>query len=434
MGGGDPSVIESVGEVPVTFNLGMTRGTLTPAVNDDELISSYMIVVAQNGTVVSVLTELGLNPAEEHSVDAQLPAGSCKVYAFANIPFANEGDWLYGRFLVGQSLPDMSTLYYGDDNFGNGYSGRIPMSNSVQGLNLNLTSGSKQSFDIEVVRMVAKVEFVFMNSSSENISIGKIAMGPLTTVGSTDKGFIPLSWYNDATALSFYSVDDKKYGTDTYTHTIPTPITIDAGDVATKPSTSFYVIESNPDPVTNAFNLAFTVSHGSVTDEVRYALLDKSQVATGTNLDGDNDRSPFIRRNDWIRIPIDLGDYEFRLQARSYPPIGGYPEANVDEFKVEFSYHGYFSIMPTIRKYGTTEWISLDNPIITRCEVSVDTEESKDLTDIFTDSGRPVRKLNEIVGTIKPGVHGTAIVTLEIDIKVSDSVTRTLKRQMYVTV
>lgn len=433
--GGNTAGGNSDAQGNVTFNICTTRGVQTSATDDAELIQSYVIVVAQEGKVVKVLTKESLPAAEMHAVKASLIAGNYKVYAFANIPSTSQ--WLSGKFVVGQALPDVSTLYYGDASFRNGMTGLIPMSNSVDGLDLTvLSTKGNQTYAIEVVRMLAKVEFVFMNSSSEDITISKIDMGPLTTVGNTTEGFIPMLWYNDASALSLFTDNDTKYGTETYTHTIASAITVGSGDVSTRPSTSFYVIESNPDPVSKQFNLAFTVSHGSVTDEVRYALLDKSLVQVGTNLDGDDDRSPFIRRNDWLRVPIDLGGYELRLEARSYPPIGGYPEAEIEnqtnEFQVKFRYQGDFSIRPALRKYGTTDWIYLDDTsVIDSYTFTVDTT-SDGYSNIF--SKMPTKKTNEIVGAIKSSTHGTALVTLTINIKISDSVTRTLTRKMYITV
>lgn len=422
----------------VTFKLGTTRGALTPAVNDDELISSYLIVVTQGDKIVKVLKAPSLPAAEMHSVKASIPVGAYKVYAFANIPFTAAGDWLYGKFTEGAAMPDLSTMYYGDATFRNGMTGAIPMSNSVDGMDLTVLSDKgNATYGIEVVRMLAMVEFQFMNSSSEDITVSKVAMGPLTTAGTTTDGFIPLSWYNDATALSLYSVDDKKYGTETYTHTITSPITLASGNVTTRPSTSFYIIESNPDPITKQFNLAFTVRRGSETEEIRYALLDKSLVAEGTNLDNDDDRSPFIRRNDWLRIPIDLGDYEFRLEARTYPPIGGYPEAEIEEtesneFVVKFDGGGEFSIRPFVRKFSDGDnWFGLDNtakiqgtPVIT-----VDDTDGIFLTE------PTLNATSEIRGRMKVAPGKQAIITLTVKVITSTSplVTKVLTRKIFVT-
>lgn len=437
----DPEDIQGPGMGDVTFRISGTRGTLMPAEDDGELISSYLIVVAQGGQVVKVLSATGLPAAEMHAVKASIAAGTYKVYAFANIPFSTEGDWLYGKFTEGAAMPDLSTWYYGGESFTNGMTGPIPMSGSRDGQDLTvLADKGTTTYGIEVVRMMAKVEFVFMNSSSEAVTVSQITMGPLTTKGTTTDGFIPLSWYDDAAALSFYAVDDKKYGTGTYTHTIrngagvASPITLAANDVTKKPTTSFYVIESNPDPVSKQFNLSFTVTYGGKTEQ-RFAQLDKTLVATGTNLDGDDDRSPFIRRNDWIRIPIDLGDYELRLEARSYPPIGGYPEAEVtgeSEFNVNFRYKGEFSIRPSLRKYGTTDWIYLDDKsVVESYDLTVDTT-SDGLTDIF--KKKPTKKGSEIIGTIKSGVKGTALVTLTVHIDDGTGIKRTLTRKLYITI
>lgn len=417
-------------ETSVTFNLGTTRGSLQPAVNDDELITSYVIVVAKEGTIVRVLTASGLPAAEMHAVKAQLPSGDYKVYAFANIPFANEGDWLYGKFTEGAAMPDLSTMYYGAEDFKNGFTGSIPMS-SVNGMDLTiLPSKGNETYGIEVIRMLAKVEFLFTNSSEDPITINKIGLGPLTKSGASGE-CIPLMTYNDAMALSFAS----DVTTEDFVYTLPTATTLAAG-TSTPKSVSFYVIESTPNTLSNAFSLSFNVQQGSLPEDTRYALLDKTQVETpGTNLDGDNDRSPFIRRNDWLRIPIDLGSYELKLEARSYPPIGGYPEVDVtqseDGHYVNFTLPGTFSIRPAIRQYGTTDWIYLsDATKVASYSFTVDTT-SEGMTDIF--SKKPAKKGSEITGAIKPSAQGTALVTLTVTLKLPGDKTRILTKKMYLT-
>lgn len=420
----------------VTFNIGTTRGVLTPAVNDDELISSYLIVVTQAGRIVKVLKAPSLPAAEMHSVKASIPVGTYKVYAFANIPFTAADDWLYGKFTEGAAMPDLSTMYYGDANFRNGMTGAIPMSNSVDGMDLTVLSDKgNATYGIEVVRMLAKVEFLFMNNSSEDVTISKVAMGPLTTVGTTTDGFIPLSWYNDATALSLYSVDDNKFGAETYNHTITSPITLASGNVTTKPSTSFYVIESNPDPITKQFNLAVTVRRGSETEEIRYALLDKSLVAEGTNLDNDDDRSPFIRRNDWIRIPISFSDWQMRIEARTYPPIGGYPEAEIDEnesneFVVKFEGGGDFSIRPFIRKFGDDSgWFGIDNT----AKISGTPAITISDPDNLFETAPALKSTGEILGKMKVLPGKTATITITVNVLTSPGVAKELERKIFVT-
>lgn len=424
-------------ETLVTFNIGATRSIQKPAISDDELITSYLIVVVKEGTVVKVITRSSLPAAEMHAAKARLQSGIYKVYAFANIPFNNIGDWLHGKFQEGQPMPDMGTLYYGDAAYGNGYSGHIPMSNSEQGLELNiLPSKDNQTYGIEVVRMIAKVEFEFMNSSSEDIEVSEIEMGPLTKIGAgMTEGYIPLSWYDDSDHLRFFDTETLHCGVENYVHHIGTPISLLAGSTGDGKNNvvRFNVIESNPDPVSKQFHLRFRVNYNGIAED-RWALLDKSLVTpSGTNLDGDDDRSPFIRRNDWIHIPIDLGDYEFRLEAYTYPPIGGYPQVGIeednDEFKVTFSECGKFCIRPFIRKYGTTDWKYLDDTsVIESYTINVDTT-SPGYTDIFKTA--PAKQGNEIIGVIQSGAHGTALVTTTVNIKIGSGVTRSLTRKIY---
>lgn len=414
----------------VTFNLRTTRGALTSPVNDDELISSYMIVVAKANTIVKVLQRSSLTPAEMHPVKAQLTAGNYKVYAFANIPFTTSGDYLYGRFVEGETMPNLSTLYY---NVENGMTGSIPMTNNINGLDITVIPSVVQSFDIEVVRMVAKLEFMFTNSSESNAEISAIKVSPLTKSGSSGS-CVPLMWYNDNTALSLAS----DVTTEEYTHTLLPRISITAGttEIRAANSTSFYIAESNPDALTKSFLLGFTVRHGSLIDEYRYALLDKSLGGSGTNLDGDNDNDVMIRRNDWLRIPIDLVDWQMRLEAYTYPPIGGYPEADIDEvagneFVVVFEGGGEFSIRPFIRKSGVTDWFGIDNKAMVYGSPTIDVDDPDGLFNTFP----TLRPTGEIRGKMNVDPTKSSIITLSVEVITNDSplVTKTLTRKIFVT-
>lgn len=427
---------EESGTGNVTFNISSSRGALLPAENDDELIKSYMIVVVKDGKIEKVLTSpASLHAAEMHSVKASLTSGTYTVYAFANIPFSAAGDFLYGKFTEGATMPDVSSMFYNVSTFVNGYTGAIPMSSKGEGLTLEvLPHKGSATYGIEVVRMLAKLEFVFSNSSSKPVEVSEIKMGQMTN------GAIRLAWYDDKDALSFAS--DAKAD---YTYTITTPLALAAGATAEGPNNivRFNVLEAMPDDVTKQFHLTFKVKYNGQTEE-RYALLDKSQViipdgTPGTNLDGDKDRSPFIRRNDWIHIPIDLGDYEVKLTARSYPPIGGYPEAEIetgnDGFVVKFKHQGDFVIVPSLRMFGSQDWIELDNTnVVENYTFSVDTDPEHGFANIFATNKTPKKKGREIVGAIKSGASGTALVTLTVNTKTTGGVARQIVRKMYITV
>lgn len=406
-------------ETSVTFDIKTTRGVLTPAVNDNELISSYTIVVVQNGNIVKVINGTALKAAEMHSVKASLRTGSYKVYAFANINFDGS------EFVVGQEMPDLSAKYYVNDAFKNGFTGPIPMSNSENGLDINiLPSKGTNTYGIEVVRMVAKLEFVFMNSSEKNIEVSEICVGPLTDSS------IRLSMYDDLSSLSFSGTS-----TTAFTHTIASPITLNAGSTGNGISNvvCFNVLESNPDPVTKQFNLRFKVKYNGV-EEYRYALLDKSLVAEANNLDGDPDKSPFIRRNDWIRIPIDLGDYKFHLEALWYPPIGGYPSLEIDdksegEYVVNLLTPGEMVLFPSINRYDTPlDKIYLTDLRIKNVDISISGDNIWE-----TDKAPQLNAAKELTATVKS--NGTSCITLTITFTPDPevpSVTKSITRKIYI--
>lgn len=420
----------------VIFNLRTTRGMSASPVSNDELISSYMIVVTQQSSVVRVLKSEALTAAEMHPVKAQLTAGEYKVYAFANIPFTTSGDYLFNRFSEGAAMPDLSSFYY---NIENGMTGAIPMSNSIEGFDITVVSSPVQNFDIEVVRMVAKLEFMFTNSTESDAEVSAIKVSPLTTSG-TSGSCVPLMWYNDNEKLTLSS----DATTQEYTHTLVPAINVAANTTAISAanSTYFYIAESNPDALTQSFMLTFSVKHEGETQELRYALLDKSLGGEGSNLDGDKDKDVMIRRNDWLRIPIDLSSWQMRLEARTYPPIGGYPEAEIEEtesneFVVKFDGGGDFSIRPFVHKYSDgEEWFGIDNTekvVISQVEGSESPKITVDDPDgIFTTTPK-LTTTGEIRGRMAVASGKTACITIKVDVKTSESVTKTLTRKIFVT-
>lgn len=432
----------------VTFSLRASRantGAYVPDATPNELIKWYRVVITESNTrnIVRCIDKTLVSPVELDPMDEiKLSPGAYDVYAFANIDF----DYLTGLGIKeGGSIPTdiQDKGYFVPDYFNatlnaeNEYEGHlisaaaftaaghyIPMS-GLAPQRIEVTSRVNQTFDIEVRRLFAKLEFVFTNTNAQNLQVNSLSVGEMTH-NATAAGSIRLMNYEESrNTLSLLGFAPEKAATLSHTFAAPTVIPNDGTEV----SHSFYVLESHGNSVTNSFPLTFSVtpegqSAGSVADNMRLALTDENTIT-------------LIHRNDWIVIPVNLIDWQMRLEAVHYPPIGGYPEADIDvdnssEFVVTFHGPGDFAIRPFVRKYfEAAEWFGIDDrtkvigaPVITY----EDPDHLFAKVPSFTHSGEIIGRMN-----LKPGKQ--AVLTVSLDVKQSDEplVTRTIKRKIYVT-
>lgn len=430
----------------VRFSLSATRantGDYVADAADCELIKWYRVVITSNNnrTILRCIDKTLSSAVELDPMDEiVLNEGTYNVYAFANIDF----DYLTSLGIKeGGTVPaDITTLRYKVPTYFNATpdangklqgalvsasdfaaaGGYIPMT-SLAPQTVQVTSRVSQTFNIEVRRLFAKLEFVFSNTTGEHLQVNGISVGNMTVNKSSTEGSILLRNYEENRDM--LTIEDI---TATLSHNFETPSVIKSN--GTEVSHSFYVLESIANTITRSFDLAFNITHegeaatGAPEDYMRYALTDPNTLT-------------LIHRNDWIVIPITFSDWQMRLEARTYPPIGGYPEAEIEEtesneFVVKFDGGGEFSIRPFIRKFSDGDnWFGLDNtakiqgtPVIT-----VDDTDGIFLTE------PTLNATSEIRGRMKVAPGKQAIITLTVKVITSTSplVTKVLTRKIFVT-
>lgn len=445
----DDTVTEAT-TATVSLSLKATRantGAYTSDAEECELIKWYRVVITDNNRKILVCIDKTLSSALEMDPmdEIILNPGSYNVYAFANIDYdyLNSID-IKENGIVPQNIniikyavpshfnatPDVNDKLQGDLVSVTAFADAgeyVPMT-SLAPQSIEVTSRVNQTFNIEVRRMFAKLEFVFSNNTDEVLQVNSISVSNMTVNKSSTEGSILLRNYEEI--RDHITIENNIA---TLTHTFGTPSIISTSGETV--SHSFYVLESSANTVTKSFDLTFNVTRegqaatGALEDYMRYALTDPSTIT-------------LIHRNDWIVIPITFGEWQMRLEARSYPPIGGYPEAGVQEtsdnnFIVTFQGGGDFSIRPFIRKYfDGSDWFGIDDntkvegaPIIT-----VD-----DPTHLFTTTpnGSPIlTTTGEIRGKMNSNVSGlSACITISVNVitKTSPKETKTLTRKIYVT-
>ena len=135
---------------------------------------------------------------------------------------------------------------------------------------------------------------------------------------------------------------------------------------------------------------------------------------------------PYINRNDYITIPVLITDWLVDISVQFYPPIGGYPavitEKKDDEFFAKFGSGGKFVINPTVTRSNG------DIVAIKDLQITVTTEDNNS---ILKTQPTYDTKTAEIVGEIKDGVIGTAVVNLAIKVKNGD-LEYTITRKFYI--
>lgn len=347
----DPAPRTSVASLSIRTAATGDDDSADPAGND--IINTWFMAFVDNSNkVAKIISRPASNtaPVEEEWVDFEIARGTYTVYAFANIDEETLADET-GISLAEGAIVDPAALAsakwasslndWSDDKL-------IPMSGKQT---VNVTGKDNESFSIEVVRMVGKVEMQFSNESQKTISVERVkfynvAEGPLT--------FFP----------NYATLGKKPTFADAVTpaeidHTLAEPLALGA---FTHPelvkSHTFYVRESVAEGLhpTGHFVVAVGVSRNGVADE--------EQLYSLTNSLG------WINRNDHVIIPIRFIDWVLRFDINFYPPIGGYPALTLEEKDSEqyatFGTQGRFVITPMLRKADSNDYIPVSqlNPTL----------------------------------------------------------------------
>ena len=313
-----------------------------------EMMKSWFVVVVQNGMIENIITSdlksLGATEVEKDQVFVKLNTGATTFYSFANIKPEEIG--LDASTSVGHPLPTGfdEKIYQMDGNsqlfhqlmtpeFQNGY----PMSNKQM---VDITD-NQQVVNLEVIRMVAKVQLSITNATDHAINLKTITLSDVTQNGNPNIKLLPNVDSNNQLQVNL--ANSAKKGTITLTAAENDGITIEA---RAKQTACFYMNESLVDKGADGGNRYFILSLTTVdaatgaTSNHRYAMLSWNE----------------IRRNDYLKIPIKLEDYQIRWTVEAFSPIGVLPKVKDDgeNLSLDFGYYGEFHIKPEVIKLSRT--------------------------------------------------------------------------------
>ena len=314
-----------------------------------EMMKSWFVVVVQNGKIEKIITSdlksLGVTEVEKDQVFVKLNTGETTFYSFANIKPSEIG--LDANSSVEKSLPtDFDEKTYQMDgnsklfhqlmtpDFQNGY----PMSNKQV---VNITTTNQQVINLEVIRMVAKVQLSITNDTDHAINLKTITLSDVTQNGNQNIKLLPNVDSNNQLQVNL--ANSAKKGTITLTAAENDGITIEA---RAKQTACFYMNESLVDKGEDGSNRYFILSLTTVdaatgaTSNHRYAMLSWNEIC----------------RNDYLKIPIKLEDYQIRWTVEAFSPIGVLPKVKDDgeNLSLDFSYYGEFHIKPEVIKLSRT--------------------------------------------------------------------------------
>ena len=291
---------------------GVTRASWvdTNAAPSGEMMHNCFVVIVQNGKIqdIVVKNDFTEEEVEQTNLKAKAELGSATFYSFANITPAELG-------ITTTTTPaEIESKYYKVEGNTTTLSAKgIPMSNKQT---VNITS-KKQQVDLEVIRMMAKVELNFTNDTGYDLSIKSVKLTDITDNAANNVSLLPMK---DASGNVVPNINDAATYKD-YTVSIGGTSGTQVKNGGTL-QTTFYVNESvarNP----KYFVLSINTDKGTVTN--RIAMTEWSKIA----------------RNDYLVIPVKLVDYRIKLEPQVFTAIGVVPELKYDGDRITATFKSY---------------------------------------------------------------------------------------------
>lgn len=236
-----------------------------------------------------------------------------------------------------------------DPNNGLGAKG-IPMSN-VQ----TYTIASTGTYDLIVVRMMAKIKLQIENTTSASIKVNSVTLSNVTQNSTDNLKLLPSLTSGQNTMEYVHGDIQPNLGAAATQADLTIPITDGTIAASATKEVTFYVNECRtPNNAEGLFYLTLDIDNAG-TLEYRYALINSQN----TDASAADYKWDYIARNDYRIIPIRLDDLKFEIIPYDFPAIGVYPvsvkELDATNHLYEFTFHdyGHFHLLPVVTKGGT---------------------------------------------------------------------------------
>lgn len=356
----DATLSEEGTPVRVTLRLSVAGNDATRAdavlnsdtnASADEMMKNWKVIVADaNDKVVKTFAEEGLDNLETDEVTQSvtlIKGSTYHFYSFANLSWTELGFDTAPDADAGTDVSALNTRTFSIN--GNDFNSDlgIPMSNRQT---YTVKGEADESFDLIVVRMLAKMEFRFTNATTSALTVTGITLSDITSNVADNICLLPAY----QTGENLNGPDDMAAGDlipnlptgatkADFTKTVNLSVGANAQEV-----TTFYLNESQvaKDTYPGYFVITLSVSKDEGTSvEQRYALLSWKEIA----------------RNDYRTIPIRLDDYSLEIIPYDFPAIGVYPASVREEdgkFTCTFHAGGDFYIVPRVKQLSTGEVVN----------------------------------------------------------------------------
>lgn len=309
---------------------GVTRASWvdTNAAREGEMMHNCFVVIVQNGKIQSIVQRDFTEEVEQTSLKAKAELGNATFYSFANITPAELG------ITMTTTPAEIESKYYKVEGNTQTLSAKgIPMSNKQT---VNITS-KKQQVDLEVIRMMAKVELNFTNDTGYNLSIKSVKLTDITDNADNNVSLLPMKDADGKVVPNINAAATYKDYTVNIGGTSGTQVK-NGGTL----QTTFYVNESvarNP----KYFVLSIDTDKGTVTQ--RIAMTEWSKIA----------------RNDYLIIPVKLVDYRIELEPQVFTGIGVIPELKYDGDRITATFKSYGEFHLKLHVYKRSNNTELTN-------------------------------------------------------------------------
>ena len=364
---------------------GVTRASWvdTNAAREGEMMHNCFVVIVQNGKIQDIVVKNDFTEeVEQTSLKAKAELGNATFYSFANITPAELG------ITMTTTPAEIESKYYKvEGNTQTLSANGIPMSNKQT---VNITS-KKQQVDLEVIRMMAKVELNFTNDTGYDLSIKSVKLTDITDNAANNVSLLPLK---DASGNVVPNINAAASASD-YTVNIGGTSGTQVKNGGTL-QTTFYVNESvarNP----KYFVLSINTDKGTVTN--RIAMTEWSKIA----------------RNDYLVIPVKLVDYRIELEPQVFTGIGVIPELNYDGDRITATFKSYGEFHLKLHVYKRSDNTELTNWTVT--EVNTLEANPAEAEDVWIYDEEPYfeKRTKTIEGYISPR-KGYAIHQINVKI------------------
>ena len=310
---------------------GVTRASWvdTNAAPSGEMMHNCFVVIVQNGKIQDIVVKNDFTEeVEQTNLKAKAELGSATFYSFANITPAELG-------ITTTTTPaEIESKYYKVEGNTTTLSDKgIPMSNKQT---FNITN-KKQQVDLEVIRMMAKVELNFTNDTGYDLNIKSVKLTDITDNVADNVSLLPLK---DASGKVVPNINNAASASDYTVNIGGTSGTQVKNGGSLK--TTFYVNESvarNP----KYFVLSIDTDKGTVTQ--RIAMTEWNKIA----------------RNDYLIIPVKLVDYRIELEPQVFTGIGVIPELKYDGDRITATFKSYGEFHLKLHVYKRSNNTELTN-------------------------------------------------------------------------